>query len=287
MVVAGGAGSGTDLIARAVAAAANRNGVKPPLRVRNIDGDNGIDGARTVLSAPGDGCMMLVTHQGLLANFLSWRAPFAWHEFRHVALLTRTPMVLSSPLSAGFETAREMFEVARERPVVAGVGPGTVAEFALRAMAEVMDVELEYDSIAGARDRVVALLQAEIDVTSVPSALAQRLRGTQAVRPIGVTDSEPSLLLPDIETLRDQNIPFSYAIDIGVLLPLSASQELAERLAGDFERALQDPDLRQEFDGFDVRIDYRPLTQYTIYWENIMASWREVAVEAGYERSSR
>lgn len=287
LVVGGGAGSGTDLIARAVAEAANRTGAKPPIKVRNIDGNGGIDGAQAVLDAPGDGCMMLVAHQGLLANFLTWKAPFAWHEFRHVALLTRTPMVLAAPISAGFEDARSMFETARERPVVAAVGPGTVAEFALRAMAKSMDVELEYDSIAGARDRVVALLQAEVDITSVPSALADRLQGTQSVRAIAVTDRAPSTLLEGVETLRDQGVPFDYAIDIGILLPLSASRELAETLAGTLEKAMADRDLAKELAGYDVRVDFRPLTQYTIYWENLMASWRDIAEEAGYQRASR
>lgn len=287
LVVAGGAGSGTDLIARAVAEAANANGIKPPLKVRNIDGANGVDGARAVLRAPGDGCMMLIAHQGLLANFLTWKAPFAWHDFRHVALLTRTPMVLVSPVAAPFETAAAMAATADTRPVVAAVGPGTVAEFALRGMAKAMEVELEYDAILGAHERVIALLEGDIDVTSVPSALALRLRETLLVRPIAVTDRSPSNLLPSVATLRDQGIPFDYAIDIGILLPRSATPDLASQLAGDLEKALDDPTLQQTLAEYDVRIDFRPLTQYTIYWENLMATWREIAVEAGYDRSSR
>lgn len=287
LVVAGGTGSGTDIIARAVADAANRNGVKPKLKVRNIDGENGMDGARAVLEAPGDGCMMLAAHQGLLVNFLTWRAPFAWHEFRHVALLTRTPMALVSPISSSFDDARTMVETARERPVVAAVGPGTVAEFALRAMAKTVKVDLEYDSIVGARDRVSALLAAEVDVTSVPTALAKRLEGTHLVRAIAVTDREPSNLVPEVATLRDQGVPYDYAIDFGILLPLSATPELAASLAEDLEKALGDRTLQQTLNEYDVRIDFRALTQYTIYWENLMASWREIAEEAGYDRSSR
>lgn len=287
LVVAGGAGSGTDLIARAVADAANRAGIKPPLRVRNIDGNSGIDGARTVMEAPADGCMMLAAHQGLLANFLTWKAPFAWHEFRHVALLTRTPMVLVAPTGAPYTDALEMFEAARDMPVTAAVGPGTVGEFAMRAMAKAMAVDLEYDSISGARDRLKALLADEVDVMPVPTALARRLRETQQVRPLAVTDREASTVLPDLTTLRDQGVPFDYAIEIGVLLPGAASEELAARLAGDLEKALADPALRTALAAFDVRVEFRALTQYTIYWENLMASWREIAVEAGYDRATR
>ena len=287
LVVAGGAGSGTDLIARALADAANRTGMKPPLKVRNIDGDDGIDGGRAVLDAPGDGCMMLAAHQGLLANFLTWRAPFAWQDFRHVALLTRTPMALVAPVSASFSDAREMAEAARGGTVTAGVGPGTVAEFALRAMAKAAGIELDYDSIDGARERVSALLAADIDLASVPTALAKRLAETRMVRPIAVTDRDPSAILPAVETLRDQGIGFDYAIDLGILLPPSATAELAARLSGDLEKALGDQAFQQTLYGYDVRIDFRPLTQYSIYWENLMASWRDIAEEAGYERSNR
>lgn len=287
LVVAGGAGSGTDLIARAIADAANRAEIKPLLNVRNIDGDDGVDGARAVLTAPGDGCMMLAAHQGLLVNFLTWRAPFAWQDFRHVALLTRTPMALVSPVSAPFDDARTLSEAARERTILASVGPGTVAEFTMRALAETMGVTFEYDVISGARDRVLALLAGEMELTAVPTALAKRLAETQTVRTIAVTDRAPSLLLPDTDTLRDQGIAYDYAIDLGILLPQSASPELAARLADDLERALGDRMLQETLAGYDVRIDFRPLTQYTIYWENLMASWREIAVDAGYERSSR
>jgi tripartite-type tricarboxylate transporter receptor subunit TctC len=287
LVVGGGAGSGTDLIARALAEAANRTGMEPPLRVRNIDGNDGIDGGRAVLGAPGDGCMMLAAHQGLLVNFLTWRAPFAWQDFRHVALLTRTPMVIVAPVSAGFSNAQGMVSAARNGAVTAGVGPGTIAEFTLRAMAKAAGIELEYDSIAGARERVAALLAADIDLAVVPPALAKRLAETQTVRSIAVTDREPSTTVPSVETLRDQGVPFDYAIDFGILLPPSASQDLAVRLADGLEKALNDPEFQKTMAGYDVRIDFRPLTQYSIYWENLMASWRDIAEEAGYDRTSR
>lgn len=287
LVVAGGAGSGTDLIARALAEAANRTGMKPPLKVRNIDGDDGIDGARAVLQAPGDGCMMLAAHQGLLVNFLTWRASFAWQDFRHVALLTRTPMVLVAPVSTSFADAREMRAAARSGTLTAGVGPGTIAEFGLRAMAKAAEIELEYDAIDGARERLSALLAGDIDLTAVPTALAKRLGETQMVRSIAVTDREPSAIVPAVETLRDQGVPFDYAVDLGILLPPSAPEDLAARLAGDLEKALDDPAFQKAMEGYDVRVDFRPLTQYAIYWENLMASWREIAEEAGYERTSR
>ena len=287
LVVSGGAGSGTDLIARALADATNRTGMKPPLKVRNIDGDDGVDGARAVLEAAGDGCTILAAHQGLLANFLTWRATFAWQDFRHVALLTRTPMALVAPTSASFTDANGLLSAARNGPVRTGVGPGTIEEFALRAMAKATKVDLQYDNIAGGRERVAALLAADIDLAAVPTALAKRLEATQQVRPIAVTDREPSSLLPEVATLRGQGIRFDYAIDLGILLPASAPAALAERLADDLETALEDQAFQRTLEDYDVRIDFRPLTQYTIYWENLMASWREIAVEAGYARTNR
>lgn len=287
LVVAGGAGSGTDLIARALAEAADRTGMKPPLKVRNIDGDDGIDGARAVLEAPGDGCMMLAAHQGLLVNFLTWQAPFAWQDFRHVALITRTPMALVAPVTVSFNDARGMLSAARNGTVKAGVGPGTIAEFTLRAMAKAAKIDLSYDAIDGARERVSALLAADIDLATVPTALAKRLNGTQMVRPIAITDREGSGLIPDVETLRDQGIPYDYAVDLGILLPVSASEELAAKLADGLEKALDDQEFQKAMYDYDVRIDFRPLTQYSIYWENLMASWRDIAEEAGYDRSSR
>ena len=287
LVVGGGAGSGTDLIARALAGAANRSGMKPPLKVRNIDGDDGVDGARAVLEAPGDGCMMLAAHQGLLANFLTWRADFAWHDFRHVALLTRTPLVLVAPVASPYSDAEGMIAAARSGTVKVGVGPGTTSEFALRALAKAAKVEFDYDVIEGGRERVLALMSAEIGMAPVPSALAKRLSTTHVVRSLAVTDRAPSSILSDIATLRDQGIPFDYAVDLGILLPASATAELAATLAAGFEKALEDQELQRTLQGYDVRIEFRPLTQYTIYWENLMASWREIAVEAGYDRTNR
>jgi tripartite-type tricarboxylate transporter receptor subunit TctC len=287
MVVAGGAGSGTDLIARALADAANRGGMKPPIRVRNIDGEEGVKGARMVQQAKGDGCTMLIANQSVLANFLSWRAPFAWHDFRHVALLTRTPMVIAAPFDAGFDDGRGLVETARVEPVVFGVGPGTIGEFDMRALGKSADVEFQFDVILGARDRVAALLAGEIDATVIPTALAKRLKDTFRMKPIAVTDWAPSRELPDVSPLRDQGVAFDTSIDTGVMLPPSASADLAQKLADTLETAVADQAFQTAMAEYDVRIDFRPLTQYTIYWENLMASWREIAVEAGYERSSR
>lgn len=286
-MVPGGAGSGTDLIARALAEAANATGMQPPMRVRNIDGDDGVDGAAAVMNAPGDGCMMLLTHQGLLANFLTWKAPFSWQEFRHVALLTRTPMVLAAPVSAPFDDARTLLDAAREGAVTVSMGPGTVGEFAMRALGQATGVEFRYDAMDGARDRVLSLLAEEVQMTPVTTALAKRLRETLKVKLIAVTDRDPSALVPDVDTLRDQRVPFDYAIDLGVLLPASAPPELAAGLSDSLERAVNSQAFKGLMHDYDVRVDFRPLTQYTIYWENLTASWRELATDAGYDRASR
>ncbi len=287
LVVPAGSGSGTDLIAREIAGAANRAGAAPPIIVRNIDGNDGFDGGDVVRQAPGDGCMMLFTHQGLLANFLSWKAPFSWHEFRHGALLTRTPMALVASAEAGFEDVAAMLEAARDGTVTMATGDGDVSTFALRAMAEAADVDFEVRSVDGARERIKRLMAGEVDVIMVPTALAQRLIETGKVVPIAVTDIDPSARLPDLGTLEEQGVAFSHAIDLGILLPASTSLEQTRKITDVFQEAMRDQSLIRNLDAFDVRVDFRPMTQYTVYWENLMAVWREMAVQAGYRRASR
>ena len=287
LVVPAGAGSGSDLIARDLASAANRVGAKPPIVVRNIDGNAGIDGADTVRRAPGDGCTMLFAHQGLLANFLSWKAPFAWHEFRHAALVTRTPMVLVASVETPSEDLATVFDAARSGSVSFAVGDGDVSTFAMRALAEAGDVDFSFDTVEGGRDRIIRLLDGSTDLIVVPTALAQRLAETGKVNLLAVTDIDRSNLLPDVPTLEEQGVGYNHAIDLGILLPSTTPTERVREIADLFGTALEDPALIRSLDGYDVRIDYRPMTRYTVYWENLMAVWREMAVEAGYRRASR
>src|SRR3546814_1571071 len=65
MVVPWGAGSGTDLLFRALSDAANRVGAKPRLEVVNLSGDEGIRGSWEALAAAPDGCTLLDRKSGV------------------------------------------------------------------------------------------------------------------------------------------------------------------------------------------------------------------------------
>ena len=91
VLVAAGAGSGTDLIMRSLVRSANAARPKPLFRVVNREGKD--VWTETATSAP-NGCTLLTVNQDLVAAYLLGARDLDWESFRPLALLVRVAAVL-------------------------------------------------------------------------------------------------------------------------------------------------------------------------------------------------
>lgn len=281
LVVPWGAGSGTDLIFRAFADAANRAGAKPRLEVVNVSGDEGARGTEQVARARPDGCTLLAVHQSVMTSYIAGGTGVNWTSLTPVARLTRTPMVIGARADVPFSTASGMLDAARSPPgLTAGSTQGLASHFLFLLIEERTGVGFRPVFFEGTRERLSALLDGAVDVGEISQALARRM-AAGPLRTIAVTGPERLADLPDVPTLREQGIDLVFAIDRGVMLPKAAKAELVEHYARLFEAALKDPQVRTLLGQHGTSAGYLEPKAYAGYWQDSFAEWRRIAKAAG------
>lgn len=287
LIVPWGAGSGTDLIFRALADAANRAGAKPRLEVVNISGQEGVRGTEMAAKARPDGCTLLAVHQSLMTSYIAGQSKVNWQDLTPVARLTRTPMVIGARAGAEFSTVPEMLEAARGGTGVSAASTeGLASHFLILLIEDRAKVAFRPVFMEGTRERLSALLNGSADIGEVNQAIARRLVPGGLLKAIAVTGPARIDDLPDVPTLREQGVELTFAIDRGVMLPKGAKPDLAERYAKLFDAALGAPDVQALLKQHGTAEGFLALKAYAGYWQDTFAEWRRVAKDAGLYRAA-
>ncbi|MEC8851918.1 MAG: hypothetical protein VXX43_08140, partial [Pseudomonadota bacterium] len=171
------AGGGTDMIARAVAAAVNKDGQKPPLRVRNIVGRNGIDGRATLRAAAADGCHLGLVQPRMVGDFLTGRDLAPWQATVPVARLTATALAVVGGSRGRASNHARMMDLLANGKVRAAVAPESQGDFLLRLIER--DTGGRFLRVASddGRQQLAFLRRGVADVAVVSLASADRLLG--------------------------------------------------------------------------------------------------------------
>lgn len=283
LVVPWGAGSGTDLIFRALADAANGGGAKPRLEVINISGDEGVRGTETAARARPDGCTLVAVHQSLMTSYIASESAQNWDTLTPVARLTRTPVVIGAGAKASFATVAGMLDAARGgEGVTAGSAEGLASHFLFLLIEDRTGVRFRPVFFEGTRERLSALLDGAVDVGEINQALARRLATEGPLKAIAVTSANRLPALPTVPTLREQGVDLIFAIDRGVMLPKGAKPELVDYYAKLFDTALQAPAVEELLSRHGSTVGFLGPKPYAGYWQDSFAEWRRLAKDAGF-----
>jgi tripartite-type tricarboxylate transporter receptor subunit TctC len=172
-------------------------------------------------------------------------------DFIPVAPLTSQPYVLVAGKSSGIATLSELIAAARAKPGElkfgsTGVGTGThlgLEKFNLEAGIKAVHVPAKAgDAIADVIANTVAG-DATYMLAPIQLALADIRAGR--LRPLGVTTTNRSNLLPEVPTIAEAGVPgFDYPIWYGVWVPAGTPAGVVDKLAKDIARVLAAPELR-------------------------------------------
>jgi len=283
LIVPWGSGSGTDLVFRALADAANRGGAKPRLEIANLSGEEGVRGTETAAKERPDGCTVLAVNQSLMTSYIAGNTRLNWTSFSPVARLTRTPVLIGAGTAAAFATASEMLEAARNTTggIKAGSTLGLASHFLFLLIEDRTGARFQQVFLEGTRERLSALLAGTIDVAEINQAIAKRLAAEGLLRAIAVTSPSRLVDLPEVPTLREQGIDLIFTIDRGVMLPKDAKPDVIEHYAKLFEAALGDPKVTALLQQHGTTVGFLGPKAYAGYWQDGFAEWRRVAKDAG------
>ncbi len=246
-----GAGGSTDLIARIVSEEMSK-GLGQPIVVEARPGSSGIVGVSYVQRAKPDGYTLLMGTSGTHASNPTIMADLPYdpiEDFIPISQFTIAEHVLAIHPSVPAENMTQLIEYARANPGVLNYGSAGVASIQhiggalLEQMAGIKMVHVPY---SGGAPAIADLLAGNVHMVFGPLAeLMSHFQGG-TLRPLAVTATRRSQLLPDLPTI-DETLPgFDLASWQGMFAPAGTPQEIIDRLGKEVARAYTVEEMRSK-----------------------------------------
>jgi tripartite-type tricarboxylate transporter receptor subunit TctC len=269
LVIPYAAGGPTDIFGRLVAEYLGRD-LKQAVFVENKAGAQGAIAAEMVAHAEPDGYTLLGTSGSviilnpLLYKKLSYDPA---KDFRMLALVTETPVVLCVNPSVPAKTVAEFVAYAKQNPGklnFGSSGTGSFTHLAAEMFKQMAGIEMTHIAYKGAAPAMTDVMSGNIQLMFESVSLAVPPVRSGILRPLGISSRQRVSDLPDVPTIAESGYP-DYFVSVwnGVAVPAKLPDDVTRILTDSLNRVLNDPAFRAAVEkvGYSV---FRPLSPAAI-----------------------
>jgi tripartite-type tricarboxylate transporter receptor subunit TctC len=244
-------GGSTSTVARIVTDRMSQ-GLGQPIVIENRGGAGSSLGARGVAKAAPDGYTILEATNATLGVAPNIYANVGYDprkDFAFLGMIGAVPNVLLVLPSYPAHTFAELLALARksDKPIEYGTpGIGTVNHLAAELLAREAKIKLAHVPYRGAGPALNDLLGGHIPLlfSAVPNIHGHVQAGT--VRPLAVTSSKRSSMVPDVPTIAESGFPgFDMSLSFGFVAPAGTPASIVERLNRELVAALADEGVKK------------------------------------------
>jgi tripartite-type tricarboxylate transporter receptor subunit TctC len=241
-------GGSNDLVGRAIGRKLSEAWGQPVV-VENRGGGGTLIGSAAVAKAPPDGYTLLLVSPTFTINPATRRTmPFdTARDFTPIAFIGRATLLVTTSNKLPVQSAGELFALAKSRPgqvTYASAGLGSINQISTELIALAAGVKLAHVPYKGGAPALNDLAGGHVDmyVSSIPQAL-QLVRSGQ-IKPLAVTSSRRTALLPDVPTLAECGTPGADAETWwGIAGPAGMPADVVHALNAEINKILTSPEL--------------------------------------------
>jgi tripartite-type tricarboxylate transporter receptor subunit TctC len=230
-LVAFGAGSGADTIARIVASGMTQT-LGQQVIVDNRAGAAGNIAAEVAAKSPPDGYLLFQASQSHATNISLYKnLPYdVLRDFTFVTLLASSPSAVVVHPSVPAKTIKQLVALAKARPGVlnyASTGPGSATYLAGEMLKTHAGIDLHHVPYRGGGEAMTSVVTGEVSVYVAPLAAAFPFIEQGRVRALAVTTSKRLQALPGYPTVAESGYP-GYEIGnwYGIVVPAKTPREI-------------------------------------------------------------
>ena len=287
LVVAFTPGGPSDVIARILGKRLH-DMLGQPFVIENRPGAGGNIAAEAVAHAAPDGYTLLMGNNSILATNASLYKKLNYdpeRDFLPISLIGSQANILVVNPSVPATSMAELIALAKAKPRqlnYASSGHGAAAHLAgelFRTEAKVDIVHVAYKGAGPALQDVVA---GHVQMMFATAASAVGLIRDGKVRPLAVTTSKRTALLPDLPTVAELGLPgFDATTWHGLVAPAGTSKEIIGALHHATVTALNDPDVRKSLMDLGVDIVGSTPKDFEAYIQSEVPKWAAVVKASG------
>lgn len=278
-------GGASDVAARLLAPRLAGGG--PQWLVDNRPGADGMIGAEAVARAPADGYTLLMANVGPQAIAPAMHRKTARYDpqrdFTYIAHVGANAHVLLVNPSLPARTLKEFIALAKKRPGEVNFGAGgPINQLIGEVLKTKAGIQMNYVPYKGAALAIQELRGGQIPaaVAPLPGNVEQIRSG--ALRALAVTSAQRSPLAPEIPAFAEIGYPDMVIENwIGIAGPAKLNPELVLRIAGEIDKALTSPELRQRMQDAGITPAFMASAPFGRYAAKEIERWRGIVNAAG------
>ncbi len=282
IVVPTGAGTGTDRIARMLAARLSAE-FGQQFIVDNRAGASGMIGAEIVVRAIPDGHTLAVASPTFATSAALYKLPYdPTKDIAPIAMIATGPLILAVHPSVKATSLKEFIELARAKPgalTVGSSGAGSDLHLAAALFQQMTKTDMVHVPYKGQAAAIVDLLGGQIQLIFgtgllLPHIMAGRLRG------IAVTSEQRWPVMPDLPAISELLPGYSAGVWFGMWAPVGTPKEIVSRLNQALAGFLKQPDVQGGLRADGVEPAHSTPEEYARVIAREIATWSKV-VKAG------
>jgi tripartite-type tricarboxylate transporter receptor subunit TctC len=279
-------GSFTDLAARALAA--DMSGpLGQQIVVENRPGAGTTLGADVVAKAAPDGHTLLITENSFtISSALYPKLPYdPIRDFAPITVVAEAPYILWSRPDLAAKTLRELVDAAHAKPndlTFGSGGQGTSSHLSAELFFEKAKISVIHVPFKGVGASMTEVMAGRVDFggSSIASPIAHIRTGR--LRPLAVTGSERSPMLPEVPTFAEAGFPdYDAPIWFGFLAPAGTPPAVIARIHEELGRSVAKPAIRELFQKQGARAFTIPAAEFTRRLAAETQTWKDLVARRG------
>jgi tripartite-type tricarboxylate transporter receptor subunit TctC len=282
MVVAYGAGGGTDIIARLMAQyVAKYLGSNASVVVVNRPGAGGAIGFAELAKAAPDGYTIgFINTPNVLTIPIERKSAFQWQDFDLLGNVVDDPGNFSVHADSPYKNLKDLVAYAKANPGAVtygttGIGSDDhISALMLERAAGITMTHVPFKGAAEVHNAVVGK-QIVVAAMNIGEAL-QYAKGGSTIRQLGQMSTARTVLAPNVPTFREQGYDIIMASLRGMAAPKGLPPAVREQLVGAVQKAAADPEFQAKAVSFFAPVRYMAPVAYATELKETEAGFKQL-----------
>jgi len=243
LVVHAGAGGGSDIFARTMAAANDKEKyLAQPIVVENKPGGSGAISFAYVAGKKGDPYFMLTAVTSFLTTPILRKSTIGYKDFTALANFAFDEYMLMVKGDSKYKTVKDVVAFAKANPkkmTVGGTQLGSSDSVCSYLLEKAAGIQLNYIVFNSGGEVNAALMGGHIDMAVSNPGEALELAKANKVRLLGVYAEKRLPGAPDVPTLKEQGLDAIYVQNRGLVAPAGIPEDARKTIEAAFQKYMK------------------------------------------------